>query len=66
MSPSKEYLSLLKSEWPEEAEASHDVGHVGELCDGQRRSPSAGYGSCPCGPWWWQCGSESRSTCRGT
>merc|ERR1719181_2025475 len=53
--PENEYLSLLKLLL--EAE-SHFFGPFGDEADGHPGAPSAGYGSAPCGPWWWQCGRE--------
>ena len=48
-------LSSEKDACEPAADESHDFGHCGERSDGQPGSPSAGYGSEPCGPWWWQC-----------
>ena len=54
-SPAKVHLSFAKSECsPPAALASHLDGPIGELCCGQPGAPSAGYGSLPWGPWWWQ------------
>jgi hypothetical protein len=51
------YLSLLKSVMLDPA--SHALGHLGDsVTSGQPGVPSAGYGSLPTGPWWWQCGRE--------
>ena len=53
-------LSAAKSACGAAALASHAVGPAGELATlGQPASPSAGYGSAPWSPWWWQCGSEN-------
>ena len=57
ISPSNAYLSAAKSVIL--APSSHAVGPRGlTVTDGQPASPSAGYGSAPWSPWWWQCGSE--------
>merc|ERR550537_2166047 len=57
-SPVKASLSSSKSLCVPALSASQVFGHCGELWLSQPGSPSAGYGSLPCGPWWWQCGRE--------
>merc|ERR1711966_271135 len=56
--PENEYLSSAKLLWGAFAVESQALGPAGEVSEGQPGLPSAGYGSLPCGPWWWQWGSE--------
>ena len=52
---------------------SHAVGPLGDFWFGQPGVPSAGKGSAPTGPWWWQWGREkslhvdspANGSCRG-